>query len=262
MQERGKRDIPEKTHRPGATFGTIPSCENPGATPPPLASHQREPGSLADFRMWESCRTMLLVDGFSQGSPVSLAPSIWLCSIFHLGSTSLALKFSVLRAAPNLLQSQINCAHENLRLRAFRGVKSATGRLDYWTGCCDQKHCAQVESSRLAAMGHLIRVAASPLSPPRFSASRPEERSSEEIWVALGSEVSRADEGEAREYGAAPQCMGDPRENPPISGIVRRDYHMRKSWGDPAENRTRVGSPSWEASRLSTIPQRPQSLCF
>ncbi|KAJ8894183.1 hypothetical protein PR048_006793 [Dryococelus australis] len=42
-----------------------------------LASHQDEPGSipgrvtLPDFRQWESCRTMTLVNGFSLGSPVS-----------------------------------------------------------------------------------------------------------------------------------------------------------------------------------------------
>ncbi|KAJ8874824.1 hypothetical protein PR048_022713 [Dryococelus australis] len=46
-----------------------------------LASHQGDPGSIPgwvtpDFRMWESCRTMLLVDGSSRGSPVSPAPRI------------------------------------------------------------------------------------------------------------------------------------------------------------------------------------------
>ncbi|KAJ8874635.1 hypothetical protein PR048_025501 [Dryococelus australis] len=38
---------------------------------------------------------------------------------------------------------------------------------------------------------------------------------------------------------------GDPRENPPTSGIVLRDSHMRKSKSDPLANRT--GSSSWEA---------------
>ncbi|KAJ8893945.1 hypothetical protein PR048_006546 [Dryococelus australis] len=32
---------------------------------------------------------------------------------------------------------------------------------------------------------------------------------------------------------------GDPREKPPISGIVRQDSHMRKSVSDPAGNRYR-----------------------
>ncbi|KAJ8875566.1 hypothetical protein PR048_023462 [Dryococelus australis] len=45
-----------------------------------LSSHQGDPGSTpgwitADFRMWESCWTMLLVGGFFRGSPVSPALS-------------------------------------------------------------------------------------------------------------------------------------------------------------------------------------------
>ncbi|KAJ8881075.1 hypothetical protein PR048_017548 [Dryococelus australis] len=40
MLERGKRDIPEKTHQPVASSGTIPACENSAATPPGI-----EPGS-------------------------------------------------------------------------------------------------------------------------------------------------------------------------------------------------------------------------
>ncbi|KAJ8877551.1 hypothetical protein PR048_022006 [Dryococelus australis] len=33
-----KREIPEKTRRPAASSGTIPACENPGATPPRIES--------------------------------------------------------------------------------------------------------------------------------------------------------------------------------------------------------------------------------
>ncbi|KAJ8881826.1 hypothetical protein PR048_018312 [Dryococelus australis] len=34
MKGRRKREIPEKTRRPAASFDTIPTCENPGTTPP------------------------------------------------------------------------------------------------------------------------------------------------------------------------------------------------------------------------------------
>ncbi|KAJ8881181.1 hypothetical protein PR048_017654 [Dryococelus australis] len=34
----------------------------------------------------------------------------------------------------------------------------------------------------------------------------------------------------------------DPRENPPTSGIVRHDSHVRKSGGDPTRNQTRLAS--------------------
>ncbi|KAJ8871347.1 hypothetical protein PR048_027664 [Dryococelus australis] len=38
MLGRGERKIPEKIHRPAASFGTIPTCENPGVTPPRIES--------------------------------------------------------------------------------------------------------------------------------------------------------------------------------------------------------------------------------
>ncbi|KAJ8869387.1 hypothetical protein PR048_030963 [Dryococelus australis] len=51
-----------------------------------LASHQGEPGSIPgwitpDFYKWELCQTMLLVDGFSRGSPVSSGLAFQLRSI-------------------------------------------------------------------------------------------------------------------------------------------------------------------------------------
>ncbi|KAJ8866745.1 hypothetical protein PR048_032606 [Dryococelus australis] len=45
MQGYGKREIPEKTRRPAASSGTIPTCESSRATPPGI-----EPGS----RRWEA----------------------------------------------------------------------------------------------------------------------------------------------------------------------------------------------------------------
>ncbi|KAJ8869910.1 hypothetical protein PR048_028919 [Dryococelus australis] len=55
----------------------------PGRSDRLLASHQGDlgliPGRLTpDLRVWESCRTMPLVDGFSRGSP---APSARRCSV-------------------------------------------------------------------------------------------------------------------------------------------------------------------------------------
>ncbi|KAJ8890439.1 hypothetical protein PR048_009948 [Dryococelus australis] len=38
LQERGKREISEKIHRTAASSSTIPTCENPGATPPGILS--------------------------------------------------------------------------------------------------------------------------------------------------------------------------------------------------------------------------------
>ncbi|KAJ8881404.1 hypothetical protein PR048_017885 [Dryococelus australis] len=49
-------------------------------------------GSLLDFRMWELCRTMPLVGGFSRGSPVSPDLAFRRRSNTHLASPSSALK--------------------------------------------------------------------------------------------------------------------------------------------------------------------------
>ncbi|KAJ8878087.1 hypothetical protein PR048_022554 [Dryococelus australis] len=48
MKGREKRDIPEKTHRPAASSGTIPTCENPGVTRPEIepSSHSWEAGDI------------------------------------------------------------------------------------------------------------------------------------------------------------------------------------------------------------------------
>ncbi|KAJ8877353.1 hypothetical protein PR048_021807 [Dryococelus australis] len=51
-----------------------------------LASHEGDPGSIPgriipDFCMWESCRTMPLVGGFSRGSPASPSLAFRRCSI-------------------------------------------------------------------------------------------------------------------------------------------------------------------------------------
>ncbi|KAJ8880350.1 hypothetical protein PR048_016817 [Dryococelus australis] len=47
MKVRGRGEIPNKTHRPTASSGTIPSCKNPGVTRP-----RTEPGS----HLWEASR--------------------------------------------------------------------------------------------------------------------------------------------------------------------------------------------------------------
>ncbi|KAJ8870517.1 hypothetical protein PR048_029540 [Dryococelus australis] len=44
-------------------------------SPPTKANRVQTPAGPPDFRKWESCQTMPLVDGFSRGYPVSSAPS-------------------------------------------------------------------------------------------------------------------------------------------------------------------------------------------
>ncbi|KAJ8881570.1 hypothetical protein PR048_018054 [Dryococelus australis] len=48
---------------------------------------------------------------------------------------------------------------------------------------------------------------------------------------------------------------GDPRENPPISGIINNDSHMQKSLSDPSGNRTR---PCQDIFRLGNLMSHTQ----
>ncbi|KAJ8873944.1 hypothetical protein PR048_024783 [Dryococelus australis] len=71
-------------------------AERLARSPPTKAKRAQSPAGSPDFRKWESCRTMPLVGGFSQRSPVSLAPSFRRRSIFTsitlIGSQDLAVK--------------------------------------------------------------------------------------------------------------------------------------------------------------------------
>ncbi|KAJ8880009.1 hypothetical protein PR048_020631 [Dryococelus australis] len=93
-----------------------------------LASQQGDPGSIPgrltpDFRVWESCRTMPLIGGFSRGSPVSPAPSFRRCSIFTsitlIGSEDLDVK-----SRPNLFTA---LAPPNMERRRNEGVGETGG---------------------------------------------------------------------------------------------------------------------------------------
>ncbi|KAJ8883600.1 hypothetical protein PR048_015444 [Dryococelus australis] len=78
----------------------------PDYSPPTQANRARLPaGSLQDFRMWESCRTMPLVGWYSRGSPALLHT--------HVVSPTSALKTPMLRAA-QISPLHSSCAsHEN-----------------------------------------------------------------------------------------------------------------------------------------------------
>ncbi|KAJ8881216.1 hypothetical protein PR048_017690 [Dryococelus australis] len=77
-----------RVDKPGATVADRLAC-----SPSAKANRIQSPAGSTDFNMWESCRTMPLVGGFSQVSPVSPAPSFRYCSILTLiGSQYLTVK--------------------------------------------------------------------------------------------------------------------------------------------------------------------------
>ncbi|KAJ8897819.1 hypothetical protein PR048_003172 [Dryococelus australis] len=93
-------------------------------SPPTKANRAQFPvGSLPDFRMWESCRTMPLVGGFSRRSPVSSSISFRRCSI-RTSITSSTLKSSLLRAAQ--ISSLTNSRRDILEVELQHGFTKAS----------------------------------------------------------------------------------------------------------------------------------------
>ncbi|KAJ8894187.1 hypothetical protein PR048_006797 [Dryococelus australis] len=242
-------------------------------SPPTRANRLRTPaGPLPDFRLWESCRTIPLVDGFSRGSPVSHAFAFRRCSVFT--------SFTPYRL-PRLRRYHELTSKRRLdifvgKLRHFAGVRgwsSRNKRLFHLriiklesqypdepdTTSPTQRSRGEYGAAPECKSGnnpqtsgvvrHDSRVRKSGRNPaPGFALAGGEGSSrcttltlstrvsevSERIWAALNSEVLRADVGE---YGAAPEWWageaGDLREDLPTNGIVRHDSHLRES-GDPA----------------------------
>ncbi|KAJ8885108.1 hypothetical protein PR048_011304 [Dryococelus australis] len=141
MQVRGKRDIPEKSRRPAASSSTIPTCENPGATPLEIepGPHCLEARSLTTKPLQPNdinrCPLLVLhvriisiagrcrwLAGFLGDLP--FAPPLHSGTTHtHIDSPSSALKTSMLRAAQNSpLVSTITCSNRKLNhfLRNFQ----------------------------------------------------------------------------------------------------------------------------------------------
>ncbi|KAJ8891943.1 hypothetical protein PR048_004502 [Dryococelus australis] len=124
---------------PSLQLGPLPPRGHGGLVVRPLASHQRDPGSIPgwvtpDFRMWESCRTWPVVGGFSRGSPVSPALSFWRCSILT-SITLIGCQDHDVKSRPNLFTHSLcplNFYPKSLRLdysppAKVNRVKSPTG---------------------------------------------------------------------------------------------------------------------------------------
>ncbi|KAJ8890752.1 hypothetical protein PR048_010261 [Dryococelus australis] len=92
-----KHRIGSKVHLSRWEDSRTAETELLACSPPTKANRVQSPyGSVPEFRMWESCRMIPLVGGFSQGSPVSPALSFPHPPII---SPSSALKTSLLKAA-------------------------------------------------------------------------------------------------------------------------------------------------------------------
>ncbi|KAJ8895700.1 hypothetical protein PR048_001036 [Dryococelus australis] len=99
-----------------ATSRRAAVAERLACSPPTKANRVQSPAESPDFRKWESCRTMSLVVGLSQGSPVSPALSLRrrsiLTSITLIGYQALAVK-----------------SHPNLFTHSLRRIKRPSSKL-------------------------------------------------------------------------------------------------------------------------------------
>ncbi|KAJ8871615.1 hypothetical protein PR048_027942 [Dryococelus australis] len=92
----------------GCSCGVVWKCLWLDYSPPIKAHRARFPaGSIPDFRMWESCQTMSLIDGSSQGSPVSPAHAFRRCSITLTSTTLFGSQDLDVKHRPNLFTHSI-----------------------------------------------------------------------------------------------------------------------------------------------------------
>ncbi|KAJ8870470.1 hypothetical protein PR048_029492 [Dryococelus australis] len=130
--------------------------------------HRNDPCSIPgrvtpDLRMWESCRTMRLVGGFSRGSPVSPALSFRRCSILTsvtlIGSQDLDVK-----SRPNLFTSlRRDMLQQCLKKKSVVGcIKACCVMIEGWREMSRQVvRCVKACVTRLVR-GVVVLQAASP----------------------------------------------------------------------------------------------------
>ncbi|KAJ8869383.1 hypothetical protein PR048_030959 [Dryococelus australis] len=157
--------------------------------------------------VWESCRTMPLVGGFSREIPASPALSFRRCSIFtliaHIGSqyvdvcgnTGYSLEQQPMRSPRVYTELELRISRALLRSKDSELRATTLNTLSYAL-CIDFPFTARQHKTSLAK-------------------SLP--------WpvIKLRFHIVRAGE------------MGDPRENPLTSGVVRHESHLRKSGSNP-----------------------------
>ncbi|KAJ8890426.1 hypothetical protein PR048_009934 [Dryococelus australis] len=253
---------------PGAVVAKRLAC-----SPPTRSNRAQSPaGSLPDFRMWESCRTMPLVGGPSQESPVSpapLIPALLHTQLSHPRRLPRPHSSNLFTHSPYPSASNSGAVHDNeghvCVQRTDVNVASLRGFRDGLSGQCRQRpsprgnrtlanrpftpaerdadHEPQYSLKEEESVDYFIidwqvfleEVLFSP--PLHSTAASTSAHFTEHPFALKPTGVKRG------ECVATPERMsektGDPRENPPISGIVQHDSHIQKSGRDPAGTRTR-----------------------
>ncbi|KAJ8888344.1 hypothetical protein PR048_007831 [Dryococelus australis] len=267
-----RRFIPALLHThfassPSSTFKTpmlrdaeISSFTHSCATinPPTKANRVRFPaGSLPDFRMWKSCRIMLLVGGFSRGSPV---PPPFHFDLLH---TLLASPLSDLKTpikTAHILHSLTPIQLLNIAelASAFQNYSPPTKvyRVRFPEGQPPNfrmwEPCRTVPLVSGFSRGYPVSLAPASRVAPYSSRST----LIDSQYLVVKSRPNLFTHSNCRK--AVGGKAGDPREKARrTAASPGNDSHLRKS-GDPAGSEP--GSPRWEASVLIAQPSWPWRL--
>ncbi|KAJ8883130.1 hypothetical protein PR048_014970 [Dryococelus australis] len=213
-------------------------------SPPTTVNEVRFPaGSLPDFQMWESCRKMPLVDGFSRGSPASPALAFRRCSPEHAAGYSVTKRVKcdgartrnrflgtrrvrcgwnknmlgvpgMPRGAPKLSPflptlSLRRLRQNNILFSPWRGMRGVWSETAKWIVSGIVRACAYF-------VGWVMHM-----EEETVLSGLPH-------WIIQGVErMEKHRDGKAGD-------TRDPRESPLISGIVWHDSRMRNSGNDLA----------------------------
>ncbi|KAJ8870462.1 hypothetical protein PR048_029484 [Dryococelus australis] len=241
MKGRGKREIPEKTHRPTASFGTIPTYEQPELTAQPSWPHEKC-GYWHAKADYEDFHDLLNSGGFSLVPKWNSRPRCWQdCSLGRSCFSSCKHKRTRERgSAPASLASRCQTIYKRERpLPLFppplSGNPSSPRALQMpgnlkpprFPAC---NHLRDADSTLLPEMlclhpRALNKTITDP--PPLFPHS----------FIQLNGRVFHKESEVKPVHDKGRGKAGDPRESPPTSGIVQHDSHIRKFSSDPGAQR-------------------------
>ncbi|KAJ8869046.1 hypothetical protein PR048_030597 [Dryococelus australis] len=237
-------------------------------------------GSLPDFRKWKSCRTMLLVSGFSQGSPVS--PHLCTPALLHspIISPSSAPKTPFSRAVqishltsrifftPESMQFLVNAGHLDVLEPGEDSRFEGPGR---WSGHVWRSGAGRaIEAAFNRAAGEAL-LASRPLLPPPLplapshhaSHARPRPQNKPSVQRRNRPRASPTFSRTLQEYGGASPAIGCSRSAGTKARGERGIPHCPPRFPhaeDPVATPRGIepGSPRWQASSLTTTPPRPR----
>ncbi|KAJ8883482.1 hypothetical protein PR048_015326 [Dryococelus australis] len=258
---RVKREIPKKTRQPAASPSTIPTRENPGATPLGIetGSPTWEASSPTTTPLWP-CEMKYMPEILAAAGHQHMRRPACERSDYASGSCNMAgggrflLKIlqTVLRGS---IEAPVQTGEEKRSYRVVRGDWATV-----WLGllCCSaRRSCLQRSLWRCPPPPPPPGAATSPAPAPCCDSAQP---TAPAHTTTLPLHLSHLHlllqptipifvwSGEYERAGE----MGDPQENPPTNSIVRHDSHTRKS--GVTQPGIEPGSPCWEASRLTAQP--------